>query len=112
MFLEALEIFLVDQSALLIGDFNLSTFNTLSTTCSKVNSLRTFCDSLQLTQRNSTGNLNNRQLDLIFSNLRKIQVKREENPFVPENPCHPTLLITVEFLFQPETVPFPTLCTL
>ncbi|XP_063923053.1 uncharacterized protein LOC135137360 [Zophobas morio] len=51
------------------------------------------------------------QLDLIFSNFRKIQVKCEENPFVREDPHHPTLSITVEFLFQPETVPFPTICT-
>ena len=108
LFFEAVEVLLVGQSILLVGDFNLPHFNNLHTNCPKVRSLRSFCDSLQLHQHNSIRNLNNERLDLVFSNLQKIVVSRELHPFVKEDSYHPALSLYVEYPSKSNASFFPS----
>lgn len=50
-----------------------------------------FCNFHKLNQVNNIRNYKDKTLDLIFSNLNTIQVSRCCQPFIPEDPNHPSL---------------------
>lgn len=111
LFSEALEIFLIDKPNILLGDFNVPNFTRNDISCTKSTIFRLICNSLNLRQFNQVTNCNNRLLDLVLSNVvGEICVEREQLPFVPLDPCHPALNISVCLPHATAYSKFPSNC--
>ncbi|CAH0558646.1 unnamed protein product [Brassicogethes aeneus] len=104
IFTSALEVFLLNEPVILIGDFNLPKLNLPSSSCSKYSTFKLFCNILDLNQYNTILNSVNKQLDLILSNTTcDISTTHCEMPFVPEDLYHPSLNIVVTGIYTQGT---------
>ena len=85
------------STILLMGDFNLTAicgpnFGTLPS-CTTYQNFLNFVNFYNLIPFNNITNKNGRTLDLVLSNLGKVQVSRDECPLLPEDDHHPALII-------------------
>ena len=111
LFLNALEVLLLDEEVILIGDFNVHNFSKVaSTVCPKTSILQQFCNTLSLSQHNSILNTNQHLLDLVFLNSDKFKINIEhcDSALVPEDSHHPSLLINLDIASDIGNHKFPS----
>ncbi|KAJ3666977.1 hypothetical protein Zmor_002391 [Zophobas morio] len=107
-FLEALEISLISKPFILIGDFNIPTYNKHFNTCHKLRILQNLSNSLDVVQHNNIPNNDGKLLDLIFSNLKRpMVVDHAKYPFVKEDFYHPALSVSTDLENSDKFIPFP-----
>lgn len=78
----------------LIGDFNVSLYNSNDVFCTRRNIINNASSFLNLEQYSSISNCNNRILDIVFSDT-DVVVKRFEEPLVSEDRYHHSLSINL-----------------
>ena len=98
LFLNALELTLLNTRCLIIGDFNDPHFcKNLASPSAKTSSLQLFCNVLELNQRNNIFNTSGKILDLVFTNTQcPTTVSHYDQSLVPEDGYHPALNINIE----------------
>lgn len=83
------------KKLLILGDFNLTLFNVENTHDIKSQLMRNFIQFTGVTQYNDVVNVNDRLLDLVFSNML-CQILHDTAPLLAEDMHHPALHIQFE----------------
>lgn len=96
---------MLSKNVVLLGDFNIPSYTSNLPPNAKHRLLSEFVEVLGLRQLNNVPNINNRCLDLIFTNFN-IVLQSNDVPLVNEDPHHPSLLINLQAML-PHTVSFP-----
>lgn len=96
LFLDAFEQldFLQDKPIIIFGDFNVPSFVDTSARDGCKLALDNFITFFEFHQHNNVLNLNNRLLDLVFSNVA-CRVSRDKCPLLPEDLHHPALIVEI-----------------
>lgn len=105
----SLDMYLMDEQILLLGDFNLPNFILEVPSCAKTSTFLHFCSLLELQQRNNVFNVNNRLLDLVLTPEHSVvSVCRADVPIVQEDIYHPALDIIIELTLHQKQHNFPS----
>ena len=108
-FLNSIELLLLNQCFVILGDFNLPSLTKTTSACKKSNCFKDFINTVDAKQYNLIPNSNNSILDLILSNIEsKLTVSRCDNPVVREDHHHPSLCVALEVSFPRHNSRFPT----
>lgn len=85
---------LFDSNLIILGDFNIPDYVSNNNMNPKCNLICNLANILNVKQTNIVPNVNNRLLDLVFSNIGCDIVRYGDAPFVEEDTHHPSLFIT------------------
>ncbi|KAJ3640833.1 hypothetical protein Zmor_027371 [Zophobas morio] len=110
IFLNALEVLLINENVILIGDFNVPQFSKQGGAfCPKSSVLTDFCYVVKLTQCNSISNFYGNILDLLFvNNSGQFNIDHLIPALVPEDRHHPALFLTVTIPLTTKNSSFPS----
>ena len=89
-----------DNTFLILGDFN------IVNNANILNRVQNFCELANCEQYNNVPNSNQRYLDYVLSNQPCNVVK--DNPFVNEDPYHPSLNVQLEIIYKFSNCKFNT----
>lgn len=104
-----LEVHLMDERTLFVGDFNLPNFVFESFSCTKTAIFLHLCNVLNLQQHNTVLNNDGKLLDLVLSDGHvDVSINRADSPVVVEDIYHPALEINIKLLMDQKQQNFPT----
>lgn len=106
----SLDMYLMEEQVLLLGDFNLPNFVLEVPSCAKTSAFLNFCSLLGLRQCNSVLNVSDRLLDLVLAGGDiSVSIHRTGLPFVQEDVYHPALELTIDFTLHEKQQKFPSM---